>query len=490
MNTTTAAPTEAPAGTPPAENKPTAYDMRLDSARQVQGSQPVGIGQGAKNWFSNTISYIGKHPIEFALSTAASIAMRFAVTGGLLAISGGLPLIAVSIAASMITSVIIEVGKKAIKGEEINGKDVLKNALFAGAFAGVLGSLIGSLFDTPKLEVNTMEAAADPSVAHVGDVAEGYEHKITSIEDLQHRFGSAGQEYVTIEYGDTYTAEDLLAQDAEWIVRLNENGEPFRAISTCKLEEFLARKDELFAAHGLEEYSQGVIIKNSALPGAGVMPITFGNPEGLGLSTNVTFIDSELLTLDKGQIDFAIEHEIGHVEHKMHHYEAFKEASHHEKEFYADMFAVQNDAHYANGVEFFTDRVHEGIIDLDNGGDHHPSPRARITRFIEEAAKDPNFDPHERAEFLSTLKECQTKLTTAELIQLEGGTLVLRENNMDLVKIWEEARIEAIKNHDIHLTPLTVESATEMANEAKPGFSWVDYLKQRQNPSLATTQGM
>jgi len=165
----------APMATPSAE-----HDLQLNSARQAQGQMV-----SAPNIFSRTIQYIAENPGTFVLSTAASVAVRAGIIGlfGL----GGVGIGGV-IAAAMLTSVVLSVGKQMISGgpseeeltnannAEIGGgmlSNTLKKALISGAIAGVLGFGLGSLADILQPDDAVEHSATDAAIKPEGATATG-----------------------------------------------------------------------------------------------------------------------------------------------------------------------------------------------------------------------------------------------------------------------------------------------------------------------------
>ncbi len=139
-----------------ANSTPQSQDLQLNSASQAQGrivTQP--------NFLVRTFEYIANNPVNFALSTVASIAVR----AGFIAFLG--PSIASVIAAAMLTSIVLSVGKEMISAGpseaelanannvEVGGgvfSETLSKALISGAIAGVLGFALGPVAEAFKLD--------------------------------------------------------------------------------------------------------------------------------------------------------------------------------------------------------------------------------------------------------------------------------------------------------------------------------------------------
>lgn len=53
-----------------------------------QSAKRVSISRNIWDYCVNTVKYIGEHPIEFAISAGAAMAVRWGVTAGLIAFGG------------------------------------------------------------------------------------------------------------------------------------------------------------------------------------------------------------------------------------------------------------------------------------------------------------------------------------------------------------------------------------------------------------------
>lgn len=429
-------------------SQPSSRDLQLNSAKQVSSSRPVSFGKAIANWFNNTLNYIGERPIEFAFSVAAGMAMRFAVTAGLFsvfAISGGLPALALTMAASMITSVVLEVGKKLVKGEKISGKDLLKNAAISGLFSGVIGSLFGEFFaaDPPD---QTLGPASDAHALRV-DPSQQYAWRISGIADIENHLGNAGETCQIARAFREIDLRDFVESDKDWLVLQDGYGNPYHTISHEQAAE-LIEKIEHEAEIADIEPPEKIILRN--VSSANAASIAEFDTDASFLDQlleqeNLTFsleehrmeINSGLLEKSRDAVDYVLGHEIGHAHDAVcnttEYVQSHLNGDHHLAEIDADDHSILNGGHHKGSLDWFISEVYENPDKLDLEAESHPSNRFRIENLIRQTACEADLTPEAQAEFIEHLKAHQIKLNQEGI-------------DLNLLSIWEELR-------DEHITP-------------------------------------
>ncbi len=362
-----------------------AMKEELQSSTSLQTPPPP---RTVMDYIKGTLRYIGENPIKFAFSVGVGMAVSFGVKAGLIAMGLSLGPIGLAIGASMITSVILNVGKKLWKGEEIKLDDLAGKALFSGVFAGLIGGIFGTSFsdqlndgfkDVPSgihdgilpkgvtpLDVNLKPnlMAFDSQVANAQDSVPfnpyntnltdqyAYSANQSSWALTENYINQSNLDYISIKPSASHTLGQLLDADKDYYAFLNNNGSVDAIMTKAGLEELHC---DIENAHGVAEIPQAehIIVHNKQFLGASFEPTPFDDLHGRNLHINVA-----TLTSSKDAAGYVIDHEIGHgvdilkkpfdfiMESKLH-------PSHH-TELSADAFALK-DGNYKGALEFCVD---------------------------------------------------------------------------------------------------------------------------------------
>lgn len=389
----------------------------------------VSISRNMRDFCVNTLNYIGEHPVEFALSIGAAMAVRWGVAAGLIAIgSGVIGGLALAIASSMITSVILGVGKSLLKGESLDWQNTADKALFSGVISGVIGAFLGGLIPahapdtmatTETLPYFPMDATPDFMVEGA-KVTDQYAWKLNFAEwkTLEAHLTTTGESYSTIPIREHVTTSELLSQNTDWYLFENSKGIPYQVMHRDALQEMIQYTNKEAVEQGLPIPSS-ISLTNSPFSYA-QNEIAYGPftcEQDLNISTGK-------LVYDKDIYESALYHEFGHTEYYCGHSHSL---SPHEREYKADEFSFKKD-NYGGFVENHSHIAVDQGSAWDDMSDTHPATRKRLLLGIELAAQDPTFTAQERILFEGRLRECQQILDKARL-----------PNVPDLLKFWQEA---------------------------------------------------
>ncbi len=440
----------------------------------------VRVSRNIWDFCANTLNYIGEHPVQFALSIGTAMAVRWAVTIGLGAVTGGaIAGLGLAIASAMITSVVLGTGRAALKGQELNAKDLTGKALLSGLIAGVIGAFLGGHIpvDKPTTELQPLPqqlphplpqpvphnalpvhvigvdpAAVESPYTGVEPVASHYVWDIDSWKVMQDRFHSAGEDYIQIKYNSVVAADDLLKKNTDWYIFLDENQHPYQAMHKDALKQMVDFSKHRASEFGLKQFEE-FNIHNYHFPNAS----TAYNSAWGRYHYDLSF-DTSVLTDEKDIFHGALDHELGHV---VYHVKGEPgDLSSVKEELYADSFTFRYD-NYGGYVEGFVRvAIARGTLDtpiLDPAHvPTHPTDADRILYGIKSAAADPSFSPAERADFALRLKECQQMLNKYHL-----------GHKMNLLQLWKEA------NAPYHTVTATQSTAVEEA-----ATKWQDRILQ------------
>jgi hypothetical protein len=129
----------------PNPSQPAELAEELQSGTSLQN--PPAPPRTVMDYIKGTLRYIGENPLQFAFNVGVGMAVSFGVKAGMIAMGATvLGPIGLAIGAAMITSVILNVGKKLWKGEEIKLEDLAGKSLFSGVLAGIIGGIFGTSF--------------------------------------------------------------------------------------------------------------------------------------------------------------------------------------------------------------------------------------------------------------------------------------------------------------------------------------------------------
>lgn len=380
-------------------NYPNPHSTTSLQNQPVNGTAPgFGASRGLFGFIGNTLNYIGKHPLQFALSTGMAMACSFAVKAGIVALGVGLGPLGLAVAGAMATSLIMNVGRKLWNGEGISLSDLTGKALFSGAIAGVLGGIFGGFFadkleslgdtldpdlqpnDTTVVSEHNIDACETQAVTFATDCSmnptDEYIYSISSWEEMKAYIDAQGETYQTIDMAQTTTLGEMVRSDADWFILIDEYGNAVEAMhhdGVVEMEQIIDAKE---AAAGVEEHTF-VNFTNSPYIQASITPISY--EEGSLLAESYELLTGEEaavvgytvdmnsgLLYDKETFDAVMSHEIEHAVQleEINTYdelEAFMTSADKNIELGADL-GVYEDGNYGGALRFLT----QITIDIDN----------------------------------------------------------------------------------------------------------------------------
>lgn len=475
--------------------------------------QPPAPPRTVMDYIKGTLQYIGENPIQFALNVGVGMAVSFGVKAGLIAMGLGLGPIGLAIGAAMITSVILNVGRKLWKGEEIKLEDIAGKSLFSGIFAGIIGGIFGS-----GLGDYLNESFKDiPSGNPNAELPEG-------VTDLAESAKTQTGNSLWVEADKSHTLDQLLATGKGFFTFAGESRvvdgithQPLQYVTRQTLEN-IARDIE--NAHNLAGLPQPehVIIHNDPIMNAAFEATTFDPKHG-----HYVHLNTGLLAESKDVVKYITDHEIGHGVNAFerpldYQIEKIFHPSHF-TEYSADAFALR-EGNYKGALESFThmaqiqnhalsawigdlqegslnpERVLEitktlkieidtdilnsgntgriqealaeklkaiNVLDLVQPGDPHPAIRERMLEVLKHAAVDEKLN--------ATQFEAQLTATQAQL----NATPALH-GKINLMDEWHAIKEKAISGEDVGIAAKEVTRNYSLAFSGDPVLEQVGHL--------------